>query len=361
MRKIVVGDIHGCYSELKILIEELKAKGKYNHKQDRLIFLGDYIDRGDDSREVIKYVRELERENKNVIALMGNHEDMLLEYFDNGSRSWLYNGYQTTIDSYKGYDEEFLDDIYWMNNLPLYFEDDNFIYVHAGINKSLPTEKQSKDTLLWIREAFYRNKKRNKKTVIFGHTPTELMVNRKHTDSIYDKPLFNDDNSIGIDTGCVFGGMLTALIINNDKVEEYYQVKKGVYIMRKEKVNNEWKTIVAQAFYGNRVLTEIKDSNVDRFILGYTDDKTPLSKNEKIDRTIMKIEEDNNLVIMYNKYEEEQIIEDAKKHSYKPLAINPETGEKLYSRCIGCRVDDNGNLCNLEEGDVKILKKYLVA
>lgn len=357
MRTIVIGDIHGCYDELKCLITNLKREKVYKPKKDRLIFLGDYVDRGDKSKDVVAFVRNLQKRNKNVIALMGNHEDMLLDYFNGYDKSWLYNGCDTTADSYGDDVETLYYDMQWMYELPLYYEDDYFIYAHAGINKNRAMEKQSKFTLLWIREAFFNNSKRSEKTVIFGHTPTMMLKNTER-----EKPYFNKNNNcIGIDTGCVFGGNLTALIIDNNKVKEYYQVKRGEKTMTKTKVNDEWKTIVAQAFYGNRVLTEVKDSNVDRFILGYTDDKTPLSKDEKIDRTIMKIQEDNNLVIMYNKYEEEHIIEDAKKHPYKPLAINPETGEKLYSRCIGCRVDGNGNLCNLEEGDVEILKKYLVA
>lgn len=357
MRTIVIGDIHGCYDELKCLITNLKMEKVYKPKKDKLIFLGDYVDRGDKSKDVVALVRELQRKSENVIALMGNHEDMLLNYFNGYDKTWLYNGCDTTADSYGDDAETLLDDMNWMYNLPLYYEDDYFIYAHAGINKSIPVEKQNKHTLLWIREAFYKNSKRSEKTVIFGHTPTMMIPNGE-----YGEPYFNQDNNcIGIDTGCVFGGNLTALIIDNNKVKEYYQVRKGEKTMKKTKVNNEWKTIIAQAFYGNRVLTEVGEEHLDKFILGRIDYDFPLSKEDKIDRTVLKLPEDNNLAIVYNKYEEEKAIEDLKKYPYKPLAINPETGDNLYSRCVGCRLDNNGNLCNLEKGDIEIFKKYLVA
>ena len=219
MRTIVVGDTHGCYNELKTLIESLEKKGEYNKKRDKLIFLGDYIDRGTDSRLVIKYIRNLQKNNKNVIALKGNHEDMLLDYYNNINEYWLWNGASETKKSYEGFNKQFNEDMEWMKTLPLYHEDKHFIYVHAGIDASKPMKKQDKETLLWIREPFiYNNKKYNKK-VIFGHTPT-LSINRD------DKPISTFADHIGIDTGCVYGGSLTALIIEGGEIKSFYQVEK---------------------------------------------------------------------------------------------------------------------------------------
>ena len=82
MRTIVIGDVHGCYNELKELVLTLETEGEYRKGIDKLVFLGDYIDRGSDSRLVIEFIRNLQKENDNVIALMGNHEDMLLDYLD---------------------------------------------------------------------------------------------------------------------------------------------------------------------------------------------------------------------------------------------------------------------------------------
>lgn len=215
MRTIVIGDIHGCYEELKQLIVDLKDNREYNKDTDRLIFLGDYIDRGKDSRKVIEYIKELQEENNNVIALMGNHEKMCIDFMARSYDGWLYNGYIPTIDSYGSY-KELEKDIGWMRSLPLYYEDENFIYVHAGINPNKPLEQNSEFELLWQREDFIYNRTKINKTVIFGHTPSQLM-----TDS--DKPYKTSAGHIGIDTGCVFGGYLTALIIKDGDVAKFYQ------------------------------------------------------------------------------------------------------------------------------------------
>ena len=103
MRTIVIGDIHGCYKELKQLIVDLKDNREYNKDTDRLIFLGDYIDRGEDSREVIWYIQELQKENSNVIALMGNHEKMCIDFMVRHQDGWLWNGYEATFNSYGTY------------------------------------------------------------------------------------------------------------------------------------------------------------------------------------------------------------------------------------------------------------------
>ena len=152
-----------------------------------------------------------------MIALMGNHEDMLLNYL-RGDDTWLYNGYNATLESYKGCFDELQDDLDWMEKLPLYHEDDDFIYVHAGINPHIKMENQNRNTLLWTREQFYYAQDAESKRVIFGHTPTQLLTGE-------DKPVMIDGN-IDIDTGCVFGGGLTALMIDGD-VLEYLQVKGG--------------------------------------------------------------------------------------------------------------------------------------
>lgn len=225
MRTIVIGDVHGCYNELKDLISILEEEGEYKKGIDKLIFLGDYIDRGDNSRLVIEFIRNLQENNENVIALMGNHEDMLLGYLDEGDDSWLWNGYKSTMDSYKNFDKQFDDDVRWIRNLPLYHEDKHFVYVHAGIDPYKPMKKQSRNTLLWVREPFIYSMKEYRKKVIFGHTPTISLTEEY-------KPIYTFTKNIGIDTACVFGGALTALIIDDDEVNGFYQSRKN-----NEKVN----------------------------------------------------------------------------------------------------------------------------
>lgn len=225
MKTIVIGDTHGCYNELKELLNNLVESGEYNKDTDKLIFLGDYIDRGKDSRLVVKLVRSLQKDNKNVIALMGNHEDMLLNYYKGIDNWWTFNGHYTTLDSYEGFKEQFQDDIKWMRTLPLYYEDDYFVYVHAGVDVNKSLEEQDSHTLLWTREEFIYAEKEYHKRVIFGHTPTINLIGEY-------KPVCTDTNNIDIDTACVYGGNLTALIIEDDEIKKFYQI-------RKEEIENE--------------------------------------------------------------------------------------------------------------------------
>lgn len=220
MRTIVIGDVHGCYEELKTLLSDLEEGGAYNKDTDKLIFLGDYIDRGKDSRLVIELIRSLQKDNDKVIALMGNHEDMLLDYYKGFNNSWLWNGHNETLNSYDGHREQFEDDMKWMRKLPLYHEDENYIYVHAGVDVNKPLKEQDKNTLLWIRDDFIYSEKKYDKKIIFGHTPTMYLSEDG------DKPILTFAENIDIDTGCVYNGKLTALIIEDGEVECFYQIDK---------------------------------------------------------------------------------------------------------------------------------------
>lgn len=228
MKTIAIGDIHGCYDELKELYLLLEETGTYNKDEDKLVFLGDYIDRGKDSRLVIQFIRDLQKNNANVIVLKGNHEEMALDCINHGDILWAYNGGHDTMDSYEGFEGQFYDDLEWMKSLPLYHEDEHFIYVHAGVDLNKPLEEQSEDDLLWVRDDFISNPKGYHKRVVFGHTPTIYYCNEY-------KPMYTYNNNIGIDTACVFGGALTALIIEDDKVKGFHQVDS--YIDEDEVMN----------------------------------------------------------------------------------------------------------------------------
>ena len=136
--------------------------------------------------------------------------------------------------------------------------------------------------------------------------------------------------------------------------------------MNVNKINNKM-YIVAQGFYGNRTRTEIDREEVDHFILGYLDDSIAVSE-EKIDRTIIHIPNTDNIVIVYNKYEEEEArqrkteLYATEKYTMKPLAIIAEDGEndiEIYSRCIVCRVNESGELEGLRESDYEKFTQYL--
>jgi serine/threonine protein phosphatase 1 len=183
-------------------------------KNDTLVFIGDYIDRGKYSREVVDYVVRLKSEYKNIVCLLGNHEQMLLRYLD-GLEEGLYlgNGGRATLDSYEIL---LFDDIekrktkipeahrQFFESLLPYYETDNYIFVHAGLKPGMSLKEQDIDDLLWIRYEFIEAKDDFGKIIVFGHTPLI-------------SPLINK-NMIGIDTGAVYGGKLTCVELPEIKI-----------------------------------------------------------------------------------------------------------------------------------------------
>lgn len=120
--------------------------------------------------------------------------------------------------------------------------------------------------------------------------------------------------------------------------------------------------VVAQAFYGNRVGTEVNKNDIDRFILGYLDDAVVA---EQIDRTIINVPNTDNIVIVYNKHFEEEERNRKKKllkeenYTLKPLVVITEQNIELYSRCIVCRISEDGELESLQDGDYEKFVGYL--
>jgi serine/threonine protein phosphatase 1 len=196
----IVGDIHGQYTKLLKLMELIEDNISH---EDTILFLGDYIDRGKDSCKVIEYLADISVKYKSCF-LKGNHEDMFLNYYTTGSGYELYirNGGMATILSYT----QELGDMklpekhkIFFNSLKLFYEGDDFIAVHAGLNPYLgEPANHEKDDILWIREDFFLANFRWAKTVIFGHTPTPFLNN---SDSVY---FDNRRNIIGIDTGAMY-------------------------------------------------------------------------------------------------------------------------------------------------------------
>lgn len=194
-----VGDIHGCFDKLVALMKRIDI----NWDRDELIFLGDYIDRGPDSFDVVEYLVTLRKKYPRTVFLKGNHEEMLENYLSGVDRlSYLYDGGQQTLDSYlkhrKGaggpIPEEHLD---FFRALVLFHETRDYIFVHAGLAKGRPMQKQESRELLWIRDRFVRSKVDFGKRVVFGHTP-------------FREPLV-EENKIGIDTGAVYNNVLTCV------------------------------------------------------------------------------------------------------------------------------------------------------
>jgi len=213
-----VGDVHGMYDKLVMLMEKIP----FHPSEDLLIFLGDYIDRGPSSLASLDYVMELtSKYPKNVIALLGNHEFMMLNYFkgqqndpaciENLLYIWLENGGYTTAKEIQTLsDEELKKRIDWVRSLPLFYQIDNFYFCHAGIRPSVPLAKQKKKDLLWIRDSFFEQYNNQYGTIVIGHT---VIQKRKYLfdDTVFDKsnsvvPQFTKNGIVFCDTGAYLDG-----------------------------------------------------------------------------------------------------------------------------------------------------------
>jgi serine/threonine protein phosphatase 1 len=208
-----IGDIHGCISELNNLMKKLDIKAK----EDTLVFIGDYIDRGPDSKGVINSILEIRQVIDHVICLKGNHEQMFLNYHRERLDEELFmeNGGMSTLISYgfmrAGREEKINvpeSHMRFFSTLLSYYETDHYIFVHAGLRPGIPLKQQHMDDLLWIREEFINSSYNFGKTVVFGHTHLSL------TEPLIDK------NKIGIDTGAVYGGKLTCVELPELKVHQ---------------------------------------------------------------------------------------------------------------------------------------------
>ncbi len=195
-RTLIIGDIHGCLESLKRLMDKVK----WQPDQDRLIFLGDYIDRGPDSKGVIDFLLGLMRESENIQCLMGNHESMFLDFLSGLDIStFLINGGENTLRSYYRKGETIIppEHIQFLQNLKILVELPDFYIVHAGLKPGLHIKDQCIDDMIWIREPFIYSKYDFGKKILFGHT-------------VFYDPLIMD-NKIGLDTGAVYGNKLTCL------------------------------------------------------------------------------------------------------------------------------------------------------
>ena len=213
MSIFAIGDIHGHLDKLEALIDRLPLTS-----EDKLIFLGDYIDRGPDSKGVIAYLLEL-RKTRDCVMLMGNHEHMLRDLVrgchNYRPEDWLRNGGTATLTSYgieriRPGEQPFPDGHYqFISNLPCCHQEPGFVFVHAGLTWGKSLERQTWKDLFWSREAFLRDRyKWPEGRVIFGHSYSDTL-----------EPIVQD-NKIGIDTGCAFGGHLTAVRLPE---VEFYQ------------------------------------------------------------------------------------------------------------------------------------------
>jgi serine/threonine protein phosphatase 1 len=223
-----IGDIHGCLDKVVRLLEVLR----YDPATDRLIFLGDYIDRGPDSKGVLDLMLRLQRDNPANMFLMGNHEDNFLTYIhagmtDEGASHWLAEpffagGGVATLASYHPhlrdpYDPRLChaippEHLTFLMELPLCWSNESYIAVHAGVRPGIPLERQHANDLLRIRAPFLFTPHGLGKCVVFGHTPF--------------REVKREADKVGIDTGACYAtlgyGRLTAFCL---QTQQTFQVE----------------------------------------------------------------------------------------------------------------------------------------
>ncbi|HLN22735.1 MAG TPA: metallophosphoesterase family protein [Patescibacteria group bacterium] len=221
-RLYAVGDVHGRLDLLNRLLAAILRDAASSRAPRRVIvFLGDYVDRGPDSRRVIETLRQGPPKTPQWsgfrwIALRGNHEESLLRFLDDIEIGpmWLANGGYPTIQDYVGEPTPPPDDLAalqealrralplehaaFLSALPTWHAEGDYYFVHAGIRPGVPLDRQSPDDLLWIRRPFLVSSADHGKLVVHGHTISPIPEVRP--------------NRIGIDTGAYVTGHLTALV-----------------------------------------------------------------------------------------------------------------------------------------------------
>lgn len=197
-RLFAIGDIHGCFDSFRELVED---KIKISNR-DKLVLLGDYIDRGKQSKEVIDYIIELLQKGFDIIPLIGNHESMLLDALGNDEllSIWIQNGGSETMESFSINSLKDLDQSYkdFFKGLRFYYSFNSFLFVHAGFNDEILNPFEDKYQMIWASQEKYSNPILRDKTIIHGHSPI--------SGSICQRRILDKNPVINIDTGCVYSG-----------------------------------------------------------------------------------------------------------------------------------------------------------
>ena len=202
-RRFVIGDIHGCYLSLKKLIE----KKIQLSKNDQLFLLGDYIDKGPESKKTLNYIMKLMDKGYAVYPLRGNHEQILLDTEINDPKEilvWLMRRSPDMLKNGKLRKKHRI----FLNSLPIYYELDNFFLVHANFNYKAKNPFEDEIAMLWKRKFDWNGKVLKKKTLIHGHQPENI---KEIIQSIKTK-----NKVIGLDNGVNY--------IKKHKIYDYTQM-----------------------------------------------------------------------------------------------------------------------------------------
>lgn len=221
MRRFAISDIHGCRATFeKVLTDVIQLQ-----KEDTLYLLGDYIDRGPDSKGVFDVIMDLQSKDYQVHCLMGNHEDMLLRSFQSemAADSWIMAGGDATLKSFgvehwEDIPQKYID---FMRDLHYYIELEDYLLVHAGFNFRYAFELKDlyrdESAMLWLRYWYNEIKMSilGGRTIVHGHTPTHYRI--------IEENLKEPNMPFDIDAGCVYDGSglgnLCVLDMNNQVVE----------------------------------------------------------------------------------------------------------------------------------------------
>lgn len=220
-RLLAIGDIHGCFEQLKQLIEEKIRLTIY----DKLVFLGDYIDRGPESKEVIDFIIDLKDKGFDIIALSGNHEQMLLDAWEEEDFTgiWMINGGKATLKSFGIKTVKDLDPLYlnFFRSLKLMAEIKNYLFVHAGFNDEIEHPFEDTYHMIWKCRQKYSHVLFKDKTIVHGHCTIPSAT--------CDTRIIANDPVINLDSGCVYTdfkgyGRLTALDLYSREI--FYAERK---------------------------------------------------------------------------------------------------------------------------------------
>lgn len=221
----VIGDVHGCITELREAEARIAEDIQAAQKIGLVILLGDYVDRGPSSRQVIDHLISPSSLGLRRLPLCGNHDDVFSKVLENPElhSEWLRIGGEPTLLSYgidmqyimsqpKGRRTQFADLLtesvppthrHFLKTLPVSLQVGDLLFVHAGIRPGVPVEEQDEEDMMWIREPFISEGPQLPLLVIHGHTPAP------------DADL--GPNRIGVDTGAYYSGRLTVLKVDGDK------------------------------------------------------------------------------------------------------------------------------------------------
>jgi serine/threonine protein phosphatase 1 len=222
-----IGDVHGCLDQLQVLERAIASDGLGMEGEKWIVTVGDHVDRGPRSREVITHVMGPAPAGFRRFALLGNHEAMLLDFFENPAAHayYLEEGGSETLASY-GIDLEAplrsqsralealqafpAEHRQFISELPVYLALPGWLFVHAGIRPGVPLGMQTDDDLIWIRAPFLTSQLTGGLRVVHGHTPGRDIVVTPHR--------------IDIDTHCFHTGRLSAVRVTPDGRTKFFSV-----------------------------------------------------------------------------------------------------------------------------------------